>query len=541
MRKKKYSEYVQYILQNKKTSYFLMTILMLLQLMMCIYFGMQKQGFHQDEYYSFFSSNRSLGLYEPDREWQTARTIRNEFVVLPGEGFRYGLVAQVQSWDVHPPLFYDLLHTMCSIFTGEFSKWLGIAVNMIAFVLCFWILRALLARLGAGPPMQLLICSIWGFHPMTISCVMFIRMYMWLTVFVFLCALLHVRMLQEARQMERPGGISFYIRFLIPIMICSYLGFLTQYYYMIFFFFIGVFYTCWTLATEGLREQRMRSAFLHAGIYVGACAASLLLAVVSYPASVSHIFRGYRGKEAAAEFVSAANIGQRIGFFLGLLNQDVFEGCFYLLLFFLLTGFVLYRISIKTELKMLLFAVTGYFLIVAKTALLLGNTSNRYQMPVYGLILLSMILAAKEVVLHGRKYKKVTALLLVLAAFILEAKGLFVNRNVLFLYPEDAQRIAYAKENSDIPVIIMYHDQTPDNVWRLTDELLEYPQMYFMSEANKAPVTDKAIVSAGKLLVYAADYDTQDESLQGILESNPNLTGYDVVSKKDMWTLYEFH
>ena len=62
-----------------------------------------------------------------------------------------------------------------------------------------------------------------------------------------------------------------------------------------------------------------------------------------------------------------------------------------------------------------------------------------------------------------------------------------------------------------------------------------------MSEANKAPVTDKAIVSAEKLLVYAADYDTQDESLQGILESNPNLTGYDVVSKKDMWTLYEFH
>ena len=219
MRKKKYSEYVQHILQNKKTSYFLLTILMLLQLLMCIYFGIQKQGFHQDEYYSFFSSNRSLGLYEPDREWQTARTIRNEFVVLPGEGFRYGLVAQVQSWDVHPPLFYDLLHTMCSIFTGEFSKWLGIAVNMIAFVLCFWILRALLARLGAGPPMQLLICSIWGFHPMTISCVMFIRMYMWLTVFVFLCAFLHVRMLQEARQMERPGGISFYIRFLIPIMI----------------------------------------------------------------------------------------------------------------------------------------------------------------------------------------------------------------------------------------------------------------------------------------------------------------------------------
>ena len=263
--------------------------------------------------------------------------------------------------------------------------------------------------------------------------------------------------------------------------------------------------------------------------------------MLSYPASVSHIFRGYRGKEAASEFVSAANIGQRIGFFLGLLNQDVFEGCFYFLIVLLLIGFVLYRISVRAELKMLLFAATGYFLIVAKTALLLGNTSNRYQMPVYGLILLLTILAAKTVVLHGRKYRRAAALLLILMAFLLEAKGLFVDRNVLFLYPEDAQRIVYAKENSDIHVIIMYHDQTPDNVWRLTDELLEYPQMYFMSEANKAPVTDQTIVSARKLLVYAADYDTQKESLQGILDSNPNLTGYDVISKKDMWTLYEFH
>jgi hypothetical protein len=529
-------------MKNRKLLYtFLTAFLLLLQLGVCIYFGTQKQGFHQDEYYSFFSSNRTAGLYEPDRAWQSAETIRNEFVVLPGEGFRYGLVAQVQSWDVHPPLYYDLLHTMCSLFTGVFSKWLGISVNLIAFALCFLILYDLLRRLGADSRVRLLICGLWGFNPMTVSCVMFIRMYMWLTVFILLCCDLHVRLLQETMQMENPGGRTYYLKFLLPVMLCSYLGFLTQYYYMIFFFFTGVFYTLWILYTQGIREHQRGRALRQALIYVCACAGSLLLAVLSYPASVSHIFRGYRGKEAAAEFASAGNLGQRIGFFLGLLNRDVFGGCFYFLAALLIIAMFIYRIRIRTEMKMVLTAVTGYFLVVSKTALLLGNTSNRYEMPVYGLILLMIVFMARDVIRHGTKYRRQAAFLLILLAVFLTAKGLFLDRNVLFLYPEDESRIAYAKQNSDIPVIIMYHDQTPDNVWRLTDELLEYPQMYFMSQADQDQITDQTITTARKLLVYAADYDTQKESLQTVLDSNPNLTGYSIVSKKDMWTLYEFH
>ena len=529
-------------MKNRKLLYtFLTAFLLLLQLGVCIYFGTQKQGFHQDEYYSFFSSNRTAGLYEPDRAWQSAETIRNEFVVLPGEGFRYGLVAQVQSWDVHPPLYYDLLHTMCSLFTGVFSKWLGISVNLIAFALCFLILYDLLRRLGADCRVRLLICGMWGFYPMTVSGVMFIRMYMWLTVFILLCCDLHVRLLQETMQMENPGGRTYYLKFLLPVMLCSYLGFLTQYYYMIFFFFTGVFYTLWILYTQGIREHQRGRALRQALIYVCACAGSLLLAVLSYPASVSHIFRGYRGKEAAAEFASAGNLGQRIGFFLGLLNRDVFGGCFYFLAALLIIAMFIYRIRIRTEMKMVLTAVTGYFLVVSKTALLLGNTSNRYEMPVYGLILLMIVFMARDVIRHGTKYRRQAAFLLILLAVFLTAKGLFLDRNVLFLYPEDESRIAYAKQNSDIPVIIMYHDQTPDNVWRLTDELLEYPQMYFMSQADQDQITDQTITTARKLLVYAADYDTQKESLQTVLDSNPNLTGYSIVSKKDMWTLYEFH
>ena len=80
-------------------------IILIVSVLLSIFFGFQKSGFHEDEYYTYFSSNRSLGLYQPDREWQDKQTIYDEFSVKPGEGFNYGLVNLVQSWDVHPPIY----------------------------------------------------------------------------------------------------------------------------------------------------------------------------------------------------------------------------------------------------------------------------------------------------------------------------------------------------------------------------------------------------------------------------------------------------
>ena len=70
----------------KKISIYL---IMFIALLVNIYYGAQKSGFHEDEYYTYFSTNRSLGLYQPDREWQDKQTILDEFAVKEGEGFNY--------------------------------------------------------------------------------------------------------------------------------------------------------------------------------------------------------------------------------------------------------------------------------------------------------------------------------------------------------------------------------------------------------------------------------------------------------------------
>lgn len=518
-------------------------IIFFLQLMTIIYFGSRKQGFHEDEYYSFYSTNRTAGLFEPDRKWVERDTFRNEFVVLEGEEFNYGLVSTVQSWDVHPPFFYFILHTACSLFPGIFSKWLGIGINIIAFSLNFVLLSWLSYMItNKNRLLTLLVAAVYGFNAANLSGVMFIRMYEWLTVFVLLCACLHVRAITQ----EKNG----FKNFLLPLMAVTCLGFLTQYYYIIFLVFMAAGYGIWLLAREKKLWGCMR--------YGASCAAALALAVISYPSCLSHIFRGYRGTGAASEFLDAANTGGRLRFFGGLVNEYLFDGGLWLWLLVIAAFAVLllwkkaWKINgnlpqnSKTAYLLLLFAVGGYFFTVSKTALLLYETSNRYQLPVYGMIQLLVISALYY---SGREtadtfgwkigIRKIGMVFLTGGLLLGGLHGL-ISGKVVFLYEEEREQLQFAKENKDQTVVVFYNDATPYHVWWCAQELMEYDRVYFASEADKSRIEDTQINASDKVIVYAADYDTKEESLNMLLESSKKLEKYRLIAKKSLWSVYEF-
>ena len=539
-------------------------VLLVLQLVMCIIVGAKKQGFHEDEYYSYYSSNRTAGLFVTDRQWQDTDTIKDEFVVIPGQGFNYSLVSTVQSWDVHPPLYYDILHTACSIVPRLFSKWIGIVVNMVAFVIAWFLLLKLMDLLRVSEGTKLLILAIWGFNPMTVSFVMFTRMYMWMTVFIICCALLHIRLLQAARAVEdtilmsdKESVFKFWLRYVLPVMACSYLGFLTHYYYLIYFVFTGMCFTIWLLFRRSGTKGKFSKKIYKAAIYVCSCAVALGLAVVTYPSAAAHIFAGYRGTEAISEFSTVTNLPSRILFFTGLLNKDVFAGVFLVAAVILLVLFVVLRIRVSSEYMMLVVSGCAYFIVVAKTGLLLGETSNRYEMPVYWLFIL-IIITALELALYeislrietGKSFSlqikehvetvtrgilHVFCLFLILWGISCDLSG----SNILFLYREEGQKVQYARDNKDIPVVVMYNSATPDKVWWITNELLEYPKVYFVDQENDAAIDDEMIASSDKLIVYAADDDNQTRVLQMIVDSSDKLDSYKEVGHEENWTTYE--
>ena len=179
---------------------FLFLLVWCIQMLTAVYFCCQKQGFHEDEYYTYYSTARTYGLMIEDGAWMEREAYFDEFVVLEGEGFQYGLVRLVQSWDVHPPVYYWLFHTVCSFFPGQFSKWFGLGINLAAFGLSMFLLRCLSLKVtGHNEKLSLFVCFFYGFTPAAMSSVVFIRMYALLTVFVYLCAILHVSVIENDR------------------------------------------------------------------------------------------------------------------------------------------------------------------------------------------------------------------------------------------------------------------------------------------------------------------------------------------------------
>lgn len=540
-----------------KRRYFIgvMAALLIALLGVLLFYGNKKAGFHEDEIYTYYSTNKTAGLFVNDRQWMEREELRNDFVVLPGEQFRYGVVKQMQSWDVHPPFYYYIFHTACSLFPGVFSKWLGIGVNLIAFVISYILLaygvylavtqkdfdseKERIKEEKKGRILAFLTCLAWGFSTAVISGVMFIRMYQWLTLFILLCLTLHLRAVKR-----KDFGIR---SFLLPLVFTVFFGFLTQYYYIIFHFFLGAGFCIWLLQNKKFREL--------AG-YATACGIGFAGAVIYYPASLSHIFRGYRGTEAVSEFSNISNTWDRLRFFYGLFDDFVMNGTlsWWLLAICLLAlgvGYVRKKEGkggsfISVSIGLQLFACAGYFFTVAKTALILGETSNRYQLPIYGILLFLLLYIMWELLSQTvEAVKKAPNERIMLGMFVLVillTNGISLkNGRVFFLYEEEKDIMAYVKSHCKEPVVVFYNDASPDNIWRLSDELMEYEKVYLASQGNQEPITDGTIVQSDRLLVYVADYEDKERCLEGLLKVNKKLNGYEAVADKGMWTLYEVH
>ncbi len=624
---------------KKRNWYLILGMLLLVQLIAIFYFGSKKAGFHYDEYYSYYSSNVSIGLVPTDREWKPGSEIADEFRVLPGQRFQYGTVTRMQTYDVHPPFYYLLLHTVCSLFPGRFSKWSGIGLNIVLFVLSWSVLAKLTRRIVTGAlrsaaapggkaqtcvtaadvPERITrvmifgVCLLYGFNPAVYSGVMLVRMYMLLALWILLVTWLHVKSLQE-----RKRGFSFYL----PLMAVVYLGFLTHYYFAVYLFFLAAAMELYLLLERAEQKswgQKWKDCLIYAAAVIGA----MVLAVVSYPACLSHIFRGYRGTEAMGAFFDLGNTLGRFRFFAGLLNEYAFGSMLYgfvlLLVLMALTVWGIGRMKAgrKTvaataqksgqqtaeyaaaqksgqqteeyaaaqensnrqadafhesfwEARRVFWipaaAVLGYFLVVTKTALLTAEEANRYQIPVYGLILLLMmvifvLLGQKLFVLTMRKgtavksaagkisdtrdtpapekrsvHDKAAGYVLLMVFLVLatgQIRGL-ADGKVLFLYEEDTESIAFAQEHKEKPVVYFYNPNMTWMIWDDSLELMQYDKIYFVSLADVSTVEDDTIRQADQVLVYVSRMEQTEEALQAVADG----MGGDVKMEKIRELLY---
>lgn len=533
------------MINKEKKQYFYVIILVLcLQVLVLIYFGVQKQNFHMDEWFSYYSSNDdSFYLDWQDYQWNSCSIMVEKCVVNTGEGLQYQNVYEMESMDVHPPLYYYFLHTVCSFFPGTFTKWTGLGLNIFFFVVSVWLIGKIVWILSNGSwKLLLTIIIFYGFNPAIISGVMFIRMYMLLTVFILLFVYIHMTIVRKNYQVA--------IKDVLKIILVTFGGFLTHYYFIIF---AGIFSCVFSVVLLVENKNICSSVFGFGGFILG-----ILLAVIYYPACIRHIFFGYRGEGAQSAFFDLSNTLYRFQYFTNLTCKFAFDDKLKEIIYL---GTVCLAISAgvaavgwkkgeKPDWKYsytgawisIIISVVGYYLLVSKTALINEDEMIRYTLPVYGLLFIISLFFfyhAISYILPKEKLQNLIWLILVTGLLCLNLDGI-QSKNVLFLYPESRQRIEFAQNNNEVPVIVFY--DMGGWIWEVAKELEPYNEFYPISQNEIETVKDERIVDSEKLIAYVDHIAPEkvEESINIVMESNRNIKKSELIYKTRFFDVYLF-
>ena len=192
--------------------------------------------------------------------------------VQKGEQFRYDSVWYNQSIDMHPPLYFTLLHTISSFFPDTFSKWFGYVINIAAMAVGQVFLYKLGKTASKSKVFGLLLCVMWGFSCGFINLNVFVRMYSLVTMFGILYLYYHCRLYYGEGTVKSN---------LIKIGIFAFLGALTHHYFLVAAFGIAACYCFYYLF-----KKQFRMMFAYALTMLG----SIGLSIAVFPATIHHLF-----------------------------------------------------------------------------------------------------------------------------------------------------------------------------------------------------------------------------------------------------------
>lgn len=233
----------------------------------------RKQEYHIDEMYSYVLSNSSHAdkLSSDDHIWSAwirPEELSSFVTVQDGERFAYGRVYLNNTTDCHPPLYYWMLHTVCSFFPGWFGKWTGLGLNLLIFAATLLVIWRSSVLLIGDRWLALLPVLLYGFSPVALETVTFIRMYMLLTMLASLLVYLHIKMMKFGMD---HGSI-------LLTWFILYLGSMTHYYFIVLGF--------WGVLFFGL--MNWKSSPNKTTVYGIGCLAAELLFFLSYPYVFQH-------------------------------------------------------------------------------------------------------------------------------------------------------------------------------------------------------------------------------------------------------------
>lgn len=279
-------------IQKILTSYLLFFII-LVNAVCVVYYFAQKQDFHVDEMFSFGPANSRTGpfLFEGVDAYfndykhsaydniHTGKDFHDYIAVSNEHTFDYENVLNNVQKDVHPPLYFLVLHTICSFFPDVFSKWLGLPINLLALIITLLFVYKISQKVFKDSKISYLSVIFFGFSLVTLSIAVYIRSYM---LQMCLSSWLFWENLKLLEKNKFDGKIF------VSIFVAALLGYLTHYYLLVNTFFLSAV-TCFIL----LKNKNFKLLWQ----YVLLMFASVISFFVVYPLAIYALLHSQRASQ----------------------------------------------------------------------------------------------------------------------------------------------------------------------------------------------------------------------------------------------------
>lgn len=496
-----------------KTFCVALAVILVLQLAMLCWFGLQKQGFHVDEVYTFELSNYTETIYGDQENAYAAWTTGAAFtqILEPADGRLFDI--SVPFWngetDNHPSTYYILVNVVSSIFKMlgiSVNKWAGLIPNFICALVTTWFFALIMRKLLGSDLLALAGVVCWVFSVGAIGSAIYLRMYALQIMAAMIFIWLHLQLYHSYLNKNSAA------KWLAMVQIATIAGILSQYYFLFFaFFFCGC--VCVYLLVK--KDWKMLRCYMQTEIF--AVAAAELL----FPRMVVRLLFGDRGTEALDNMLNGSGYWMNLRSVLEIVNQQLFGGYGVIVLIIcaalMVLAVVLEKKFRSTDLfALLLLAVAGgYILAVTKIA---PYQTDRYFMCVFPVLTMCASYAVGRGVLafcgciHASGKAITVGTALALAAFTLWNTA---NGNINYIYASGADRTAVLAEYGSLPVVALNGDFYNDSVLNWAFEFQNREEV-FLCRNNMD--SDLAIAAAdGKLDEGFLLYVHQDQTETGAL------------------------
>lgn len=480
-----------------KKTHILLIFIIFFQIAWTFYsFTFQKQGWHSDEIWSYGLANsyyqphiyldKNISQYDeaPEyiinhNEWTDSSIYKDYLVVNDGEQFSYDSVYYNQTKDVHPPLSYMLLHTVCSFFPNTFSFYFAFILNCLYMVVIqiflFKLSRALTNNIDAA----LLVCLFYGASVGALDTVIYLRQYALLTMFGVMFTYYNVKLKQSDYTKLK--------LYLPAIFLTSLGGFLTQY---TFLAYAGALTACFCVYL--LCRKEIKKMFIYGFTMVS----SVLGLIIIFPTFIKQATGYYdlRKLDLYSQFklilgkITYLLFGKGISAYRSATYSYVIAVIIILAAVIVPLAFLLRKeswfINLKLKIKSVLCTIKDVlkhysicYIFIAISVLILclfvANTTNvismgayvsRYIMLAYPLVSLIFIGTTYFIVSYFPKIKRfskqfVLAVILVITVY----SNIVIENPYLFKQPDNATDLTEVLKNKNCVLV-----ETKDTNWLLT-------------------------------------------------------------------------